>query len=75
MNDFDYLKLLGKGTFGKVILVREKASGTYYAMKILKKEVIIAKVCSDSPKTCCSRTLSRCPRQSRRVSCLFPAAG
>ncbi|KAK1886797.1 RAC-gamma serine/threonine-protein kinase [Dissostichus eleginoides] len=43
MNDFDYLKLLGKGTFGKVILVREKASGIYYAMKILKKEVIIAK--------------------------------
>uniref|UniRef100_A0A8C1XG07 non-specific serine/threonine protein kinase n=1 Tax=Cyprinus carpio TaxID=7962 RepID=A0A8C1XG07_CYPCA len=44
MNDFDYLKLLGKGTFGKVILVREKASGTYYAMKILKKEVIVAKL-------------------------------
>ncbi|XP_073769788.1 v-akt murine thymoma viral oncogene homolog 2, like isoform X1 [Danio rerio] len=43
MNDFDYLKLLGKGTFGKVILVREKASGMYYAMKILRKEVIIAK--------------------------------
>uniref|UniRef100_A0A7N6AZY0 non-specific serine/threonine protein kinase n=1 Tax=Anabas testudineus TaxID=64144 RepID=A0A7N6AZY0_ANATE len=42
-HDFDYLKLLGKGTFGKVILVREKASGKYYAMKILKKEVIIAK--------------------------------
>lgn len=44
MNDFDYLKLLGKGTFGKVILVREKATGHYYAMKILRKEVIIAKV-------------------------------
>nr|XP_036869773.1 RAC-beta serine/threonine-protein kinase isoform X1 [Manis javanica]XP_036869774.1 RAC-beta serine/threonine-protein kinase isoform X1 [Manis javanica]XP_036869775.1 RAC-beta serine/threonine-protein kinase isoform X1 [Manis javanica]XP_036869777.1 RAC-beta serine/threonine-protein kinase isoform X1 [Manis javanica] len=43
MNDFDYLKLLGKGTFGKVILVREKATGHYYAMKILRKEVIIAK--------------------------------
>uniref|UniRef100_H0VK35 non-specific serine/threonine protein kinase n=1 Tax=Cavia porcellus TaxID=10141 RepID=H0VK35_CAVPO len=43
MNDFDYLKLLGKGTFGKVILVREKATGRYYAMKILRKEVIIAK--------------------------------
>lgn len=68
MNDFDYLKLLGKGTFGKVILVREKASGTYYAMKILKKEVIIAKVCSGSLRTSsirrCSRTFSRSPHQS-----------
>lgn len=48
MSDFDYLKLLGKGTFGKVILVREKASGKYYAMKILKKEVIIAKVSAET---------------------------
>ena len=44
MHDFEYLKLLGKGTFGKVILVKEKATGKYYAMKILKKEVIVAKV-------------------------------
>uniref|UniRef100_A0A4W5QZ45 non-specific serine/threonine protein kinase n=1 Tax=Hucho hucho TaxID=62062 RepID=A0A4W5QZ45_9TELE len=43
MPDFEYLKLLGKGTFGKVILVKEKATGKYYAMKILKKEVIVAK--------------------------------
>uniref|UniRef100_A0AAQ5YGH4 non-specific serine/threonine protein kinase n=1 Tax=Amphiprion ocellaris TaxID=80972 RepID=A0AAQ5YGH4_AMPOC len=43
MHDFEYLKLLGKGTFGKVILVKEKATGRYYAMKILKKEVIVAK--------------------------------
>uniref|UniRef100_A0A4W5QC90 non-specific serine/threonine protein kinase n=1 Tax=Hucho hucho TaxID=62062 RepID=A0A4W5QC90_9TELE len=43
MDDFEYLKLLGKGTFGKVILVKEKATGRYYAMKILKKEVIVAK--------------------------------
>ncbi|MBZ3888630.1 RAC-alpha serine/threonine-protein kinase [Sciurus carolinensis] len=43
MNEFEYLKLLGKGTFGKVILVKEKATGRCYAMKILKKEVIVAK--------------------------------
>lgn len=49
MNEFEYLKLLGKGTFGKVILVKEKATGRYYAMKILKKEVIVAKVCSPLP--------------------------
>uniref|UniRef100_A0A671TTJ0 non-specific serine/threonine protein kinase n=1 Tax=Sparus aurata TaxID=8175 RepID=A0A671TTJ0_SPAAU len=43
MSDFEYLKLLGKGTFGKVILVKEKSMGVHYAMKILRKEVIIAK--------------------------------
>lgn len=46
MSDFEYLKLLGKGTFGKVILVKEKSTGVHYAMKILRKEVIIAKVSS-----------------------------
>lgn len=51
MHDFEYLKLLGKGTFGKVILVKEKATGRYYAMKILKKEVIVAKVSGDQNKT------------------------
>lgn len=50
MHDFEYLKLLGKGTFGKVILVKEKATGRYYAMKILKKEVIVAKVSGDQNK-------------------------
>uniref|UniRef100_A0A8D2ZP04 non-specific serine/threonine protein kinase n=1 Tax=Scophthalmus maximus TaxID=52904 RepID=A0A8D2ZP04_SCOMX len=52
MCDFEYLKLLGKGTFGKVILVKEKSTGVHYAMKILRKEVIIAKVMFDSS---CSR--------------------
>ena len=51
MSDFDYLKLLGKGTFGKVILVKEKATGMYYAMKILRKEVIIAKVSTNFNST------------------------
>uniref|UniRef100_A0A8C2WVF7 non-specific serine/threonine protein kinase n=1 Tax=Cyclopterus lumpus TaxID=8103 RepID=A0A8C2WVF7_CYCLU len=44
MSDFEYLKLLGKGTFGKVILVKERSTGVHYAMKILRKEVIIAKL-------------------------------
>jgi len=39
--NFEYIKVLGKGTFGKVVLCREKATNHLYAMKILKKEVII----------------------------------
>ncbi|KAI4873844.1 hypothetical protein NFI96_018838, partial [Prochilodus magdalenae] len=65
MNDFDYLKLLGKGTFGKVILVKEKASGTYYAMKILKKEVIIANGCEYSDEVAHTLTESRVLKNTR----------
>jgi tRNA A-37 threonylcarbamoyl transferase component Bud32 len=46
VSDFDLLKVVGKGAFGKVMLVRKRANkgaGQIYAMKVLKKSVISAK--------------------------------
>lgn len=37
------LKMIGKGSFGKVLLVRKKDDNQIFAMKILKKEHIIKK--------------------------------
>ncbi|KAJ0175904.1 hypothetical protein K1T71_008078 [Dendrolimus kikuchii] len=43
LEKFEFVKVLGKGTFGKVVLSREKGTGKLYAMKILKKHLIIQK--------------------------------
>ena len=37
-NDFLILKVIGRGSFGKVYLVRKKDTGIPYAMKILNKD-------------------------------------
>ncbi|PTD12032.1 Serine/threonine-protein kinase SCH9 [Fusarium culmorum] len=41
--DFDILKLIGKGTFGQVYQVRKKDTQRIYAMKVLQKKVIVQK--------------------------------
>ncbi|KAL8904295.1 MAG: hypothetical protein Q9207_003359 [Kuettlingeria erythrocarpa] len=41
--DFQILKLIGKGTFGQVYLVRKKDTQRLYAMKVLSKKVIVQK--------------------------------
>lgn len=42
LDDFSPIKLVGRGSWGKVMLSREKSTGCLYAVKILKKHVIIS---------------------------------
>ena len=50
-NDFRPLKLLGRGSFGEVLLVRLKATNKIYAMKILEKKLLKLKKQQNHTKT------------------------
>ena len=41
---FQIIRVVGKGSFGKVFLVREKETSTLYAMKVLKKDYMVARL-------------------------------
>jgi len=40
-SDFKILKVIGRGSYGKVYLVEHEMTGQIFAMKCIKKEVII----------------------------------
>ena len=43
LDDFIRLKVIGRGSFGKVYLVRKRDTGMCYALKILKKDQLVKK--------------------------------
>ena len=51
--DFELLKVIGRGTYGKVMQVRRRDTGEILAMKVLKKENIFAR---NDPKDLQART-------------------
>lgn len=42
-DDFELLTVIGKGSFGKVMQVKKKDDGKIYAMKVLRKDTIVAR--------------------------------
>lgn len=41
LKEFEFISVIGKGNFGKVMLVKTKSEGKLFALKILKKDQII----------------------------------
>ncbi|KAK5598777.1 Serine/threonine-protein kinase Sgk1 [Crenichthys baileyi] len=42
-SDFHFLKVIGKGSFGKVLLARHRSDDQFYAVKVLQKKAILKK--------------------------------
>ena len=51
LNDFEILKVIGKGSFGKVFQVKKMGENEIYAMKVLNKSVIKKKNQIEHTKT------------------------
>ena len=41
LEDFDIISVLGKGTFGKVYLTKLQDTESFYAIKAIRKDVLI----------------------------------
>ncbi|KAK4049808.1 Serine/threonine-protein kinase [Microbotryomycetes sp. JL201] len=55
IDDFDLLKVIGKGSFGKVMQVRKKDTGRIYALKTIRKAHIVSR--SEVTHTLAERTV------------------
>ena len=50
LEDFKIVKMVGKGTFGKVFLVQNSNNQKFYAMKTIRKDVVLENENIDSLK-------------------------
>ncbi|ELU15117.1 hypothetical protein CAPTEDRAFT_142928, partial [Capitella teleta] len=72
-HDFELLKLLGKGGYGKVFLVKKtcnKNAGQIFAMKVLKKATIVRNA-KDTAHTKAERNILECVRHPFIVDLMY----
>ena len=62
LDDFESLRVLGKGSYGKVYLVRRKNSPSMeiYAMKMLRKEHVMNRALARRLRMLCAFVLRSC---------------
>lgn len=51
LSNYEFIKTIGKGNYGKVILTKCKLDNTLYAIKSIKKELILKQACYDQIKS------------------------
>ena len=51
LDDFELIRVIGKGSFGKVTLVKKRTDGRTFAMKVLSKENIVKRKQVEHTKT------------------------
>lgn len=70
IQDFDYLRVLGKGSYGKVVLVRHRQSGKLYAQKQLQKASMVVNA-GNYERTLTERTILKKVRHPNIVKLYY----
>lgn len=66
LQDFDLIRVIGRGSYAKVLLVRLKKNDQVYAMKVVKKELVHDDEVSRPPGP---RGSSSHPSKTRQACC------
>ena len=59
INDFDFIRVIERGSYAKVMMVRLKETERIYAMKVIKKE-LVSHNCILCSLVYCADTVSAC---------------
>lgn len=83
LQDFDLIRVIGRGSYAKVLLVRLKKNGQIYAMKVVKKELVhddevrAGALCGTQGQHLACRSITRllgrwlCRRTSPKAECIW----